>query len=67
MDASELPVMLLGMTESVASGELEPSAATAITTLIKTALAVDAHITWQRRIGEVERMLAKLNETAVSR
>ena len=60
IDVETMPRMLLGMVESVASGELEPSQAMAIANVIKVALQVDGHLHWQRRTREIEDLLARL-------
>ncbi len=61
MHPTDLPATLLGMVEAVASGDLEPSQATAIATLMRTALAVDVHLGWQHRLNELEDLVRKLN------
>lgn len=60
VDAQDLPAMLLGLTEAVARGEVEPSRALAMATLCRTAVSIAEHVELYRRLNEVERILDRL-------
>ncbi len=62
MQDDDLPALLLGMAEAVASGELEPARASAIAQLVKTSLTVTAHISWGRRLTGLETFVTKLED-----
>lgn len=62
MRDEDLPDLLLGMTEAVASGELEPAQASAIAQLVKTALTVGTHLAWEQRLTHLEADLTRLEE-----
>ena len=57
---ADLPKLLLGMAEAVATGELEPARASAISRLITTALTVAAHVGWEVRLQELEDALQRI-------
>ncbi len=60
MRTEDMPALLLGMTEAVAMGELEPARASAIARLVRTALEVSIHVTWERRLGGLEASIARI-------
>jgi hypothetical protein len=52
----DLPALMLGMASAVAAGDLEPARASAIAQLVKTALAIETHVTWDERLEKLEEM-----------
>ena len=62
----DLPHLLLGMTEAVANGELEPARASAISQLIRTSLSVAVHLGWEKRLLMLERTLGRIERVQPS-